>query len=286
MLSLSPRCLPLRMGSAMSVRLLVGLVAVSVVLAAGGASADPQYEWLRLDRHHVKWGVPQAGAGTVVTYAVVADPMHSPNARNCRDMLSFDGLTARSRIAAATLEAELEAAFAMWQAAADIRFRRADVPAAADILIGAQATPQGVAFADVAYDRSAGEGMRRIRRSLVCLNPERTWTAGFDGDPGTYDLRYALAHEIGHAIGLDHPGPTGQLMSFRYDEQFRALQPGDIAGIVGLYGPGGGTLAGAATSEPNEVGPATHGAPATGGCGTGERAPAATTALTPRDDGC
>lgn len=51
-----------------------------------------------------------------------------------------------------------------------------------------------------------------------------------------YDLRYALAHEIGHTIGLDHPGPSGQLMSFRYEERFHGLQPGNVAGLAALYG--------------------------------------------------
>jgi hypothetical protein len=52
----------------------------------------------------------------------------------------------------------------------------------------------------------------------------------------SYDLRYTIAHEIGHAIGLDHPAAGGQIMGYRYEEQFRDLQPGDIAGAVLLYG--------------------------------------------------
>jgi hypothetical protein len=51
-----------------------------------------------------------------------------------------------------------------------------------------------------------------------------------------YDLRYTLTHEIGHAIGLDHPGTTSQVMSYRYEERFATLQPGDIRGAAALYG--------------------------------------------------
>ena len=76
-----------------------------------------------------------------------------------------------------------------------------------------------------------------IGRSLICLNPRQPWKIGFDGDLKVYDLRYTLAHEIGHAIGLDHPSPSGQLMSYRYDEGQPGLQPGDIKGAALLYGP-------------------------------------------------
>ena len=73
----------------------------------------------------------------------------------------------------------------------------------------------------------------------MCLNPEHRWKVGFDGDKDVYDIRYTLIHEIGHAIGLDHPGPSGQLMGFRYTEDFAELQPGDLKGVRQLYGRGG-----------------------------------------------
>jgi predicted Zn-dependent protease len=124
----------------------------------------------------------------------------------------------------------------MWEAVADISFEPADDPHEADILIGAMAIPRGRAFANVAYDTTERSETRKLDQALICLNPNERWKIGFGGDAGAYDLRYTIAHEIGHAIGLNHPGPSGQLMGFQYAESFRALQPGDMAGAVALYG--------------------------------------------------
>ena len=90
------------------------------------------------------------------------------------------------------------------------------------------AEPRGRAFTNVAPHGSAGNGVSGISQSLICLNPATRWKIGFDGDLDVYDLRYTIAHEIGHAIGLDHPSAEGQLMSYRYVERGRALQPGDV----------------------------------------------------------
>ena len=119
------------------------------------------------------------------------------------------------------------------------RFRETSDTASAGILIGAQAQPLGRAFTNVALKQGTGRKpcKKVIGRSLICLNPKQPWKVGFDGRLGVYDLRYTIAHEIGHAIGLDHPSAAGQLMSYRYDEKQTGLQPGDIKGAVLLYGP-------------------------------------------------
>jgi hypothetical protein len=192
---------------------------------------------LKLEGHEVRWQPPAKGGPRVVTYRLVTETMAVPTARNCRGLTSLDGLAAASGVAMADLRAEVAAAFAMWETAANIVFKEAAEGATADILIGAQTEPDGWAFADVFFDASSSEAVKPISRALVCFNPAKRWKVGFDGDLKRYDLRYTLAHEIGHAIGLDHPLGANQIMHFRYEERFRALQPGDIRGAAVLYGP-------------------------------------------------
>jgi hypothetical protein len=231
-------------------------LALGMLANVGSAWSAEPFLLLRLDGHLVKWGEAELGRGATVRYALVDKPLRFPGARNCTDMTGVEPLLARSGIDAARFRKEVAAAFAMWESAADIKFVNVTDPANADILIGAQATPRGWAFANVVYDRAAGTKVRSIEKSLICLNPEKPWKTAFGGDSAAYDVRYTIAHEIGHAIGLDHPDSADQLMSFRYGERFRTLQAGDLRAAVALYGKAGA--------------PATAGAPPAAGTGTPE----------------
>ena len=216
--------------------LLVSAAAVATVFVGANAQPSIGFRLLKLDGRGVAWTGDVRPAS--VTYAFAKGPTQTPNAMNCGLIGPVDGLLAKSRIAENAFRKEVRAAFDMWEAVANITFDEVDDPARAGIVIGAQLHPVGRAFANVAYKHSAdARDVRSIDRSLVCLNPEQPWKIGFDGNLAAYDIRYTVAHEIGHAIGLDHPHTTGQLMHFRYEERFRNLQPGDIEGAVKLYGP-------------------------------------------------
>jgi hypothetical protein len=203
-----------------------------------------------LEGDTVKWGAPVLGTGATVTYALVAAASEFPDARNCRSIVPMAGLLSANAIPAATFAVEVERAFASWSAVANIVFQPSD-PAIADILIGAEADPFGRAFTNVAHAALSEGGTASIARSVICLNPAQKWKVGFDGDLDVYDLRYALEHEIGHAIGLDHPGVTGVLMDFRYREKFSGPQAGDIAGALALYGEKGASAPVAAVAAPS-----------------------------------
>ena len=236
---------------------ILGLIAGLAMCATGAALASDasNFKILKLEGNSVRWHKSSAGfQAPVVTYSLVSGSVDFPGARNCRKMTSLDELTASSQVAMAAMRGEISAAFAMWESVAGISFREATDPAKADILIGAQVEPEGWAFADVFYDARSPDEIKPISRSLVCLNPTKRWKVGFDGDLKIYDLRYTLTHEIGHAIGLDHPNGAGSIMGYRYEERFRDLQPGDIQGAVVLYGPRAPTEV--ATDHPLPDGPA------------------------------
>lgn len=213
------------------------------------------FKTLRLEGNGVRWKAPGGGEPRTVSYGIATGDIEFQGARNCGRMTALGPLLQASNVSAQTVHEEVAAAFAMWQDVANIRFREAIAPEQPDILIGAQAEPEGWAFANVFYDVLSPEPIKPISRALICLNPERRWKVGFDGNLRAYDLRYTIAHEVGHAIGLDHPNSGGQIMGYRYEETFRGLQTGDIAGAVLLYGksqPQGV----AAASQPPTAGPA------------------------------
>lgn len=215
--------------------LVMALCALLLAPSAGAGERDA-YNLLTLDGHYVKWGGLNASSQVTVTYALTRRMAAYPGAFNCKKMQPFAQTAMGAQFDDDLLHRELEAAFAMWSRVARIDFVAIEDERKADIVIGAQIVPRGRAYTNVAY-KAHGPNFGSITRSMVCLNPDAAWKVGFDGDLEVFDLRYTLAHEIGHAIGLDHPGPDGQVMGFRYDETFDTLQDGDIEGAVALYGP-------------------------------------------------
>ncbi len=200
-------------------------------------------------------------------------PQDSPrlSASNCGRMRAFRDIVRTSQqLTPRAANGELHAALAAWQTAAGIEFIEAPDAAHANIVIGASADATGKAFANLTYDRqflidptekalgtpgnpllgprpvpqssvaaldNGGVTLVPITQAYVCLNPMTPWKIGFDGNTAIYDLRLTFEHEIGHAIGLDHPGRTGSIMAYRYDETVRDLTPLDIAAAQMLYGP-------------------------------------------------
>jgi hypothetical protein len=199
--------------------------------AAGG------FRLLHVDGVKVKWDTPVLGSGAVVSYGFAADPVRFPGAANCGVLAPMDRMAQAWHRDPARLEAVAADAFAMWSRAANVGFREAAPGETPDIVIGVEGRPEGIAFTNVWHGAGA-KGVAPLTRATICFNPDVAWTTE-DGPtpPGVYDLATVLAHEIGHAIGLDHPGPRGALMAYSDQGPMDALLPGDVEGAVRLYGP-------------------------------------------------
>ena len=206
---------------------------------------------LEAQGHTFRWGIQTQTQPQVITYAVLQTPFSVPGGRsvvspdNCGTMKPFDAILSASPLINSTAAADaLKSAFARWEGVANVKFVATLDPAAANIVVGASGHSTGRAFANISYqnDPSAqpvGKALGRvdelpasakftsvaqIEQAYVCLNPSARWKTSFDGNLTAYDLAYTFTHEIGHAIGLDHPGRTGSIMAYRYDETTSNLQ--------------------------------------------------------------
>ena len=177
-----------------------------------------------------KWGGPVMGTpGGVVTYSFMAAGL---------------GMDAGVSVAApsvplATWKTEIAAAFAAWSSICSISFVEvADsghafnaAGASGDIRIGwhffdgAGGTLAHGYYPPVNGVSAAGD---------IHFDSGDAWKVGFGG-PG-FSIFQVAAHEIGHAIGLDHSAVPASLMNPFYTEAFSGPQADDIAGGKFIYG--------------------------------------------------
>jgi hypothetical protein len=214
----------------------LGRAAACVAVLAAAPAGAAEFRLLRIDGVEVKWGAPAFGTGAEVSYGFALADQTFPDAINCRELAPMAALAPAWRGDPARLQAVATAAFAMWSRVANLAFRPAAANEPPDILIGAQGTPEDVAFANV-WHGPPEHGIAPLTRATICFNPEQAWTTeDGPGPEGVLDLGTVLAHEIGHAIGLDHPGAAGALMGYSNQGDIDRLMPGDIAGARALYG--------------------------------------------------
>ncbi len=135
--------------------------------------------------------------------------------------------------------AQIQAAFAAWSAVADIQFVQV---ADNGVAFNAAGATGDIRFGGHAFDGPSGTLAHGYYPPVngtsasgdIHFDTAELWKIGFGG-PG-FDLFQVAAHEIGHAIGLDHTGVANSLMNPFYTEAFSGLQADEIAGAQFIYG--------------------------------------------------
>jgi hypothetical protein len=213
---------------------LLGLILLATTFATSSASA-----YVLGPTTPGKWGSPVFGTGATVTYSYMSTGV------SCAAEFAGCSITSVTAMNAGAMAA-IDAAFAAWSAIADITFVNvADFGEAfnapqlsGDIRLGAHTFDgAGGTLAHGYYPPNNGNSAA----GDIHFDIAETWKIG--GETGTFsggagfDIFQVAAHEIGHAIGLDHETSVTALMNPFYSE---ASGPGpladDIAGAQYIYG--------------------------------------------------
>lgn len=190
-----------------------------------------------------KWGNTPYGTAQKVTWSLV------PNNTSCNALAFACTTTGLENIMPFGFKNQIQQAFQAWSNVSNISFEEIsdDGLPIRDPLTNSGHIRLG------GYDIKAVNGLDalavayappRINQPLdtlagdIFFDISKDWKINSldDGNPNTVDIFQVAAHEIGHAIGLDHTDVPNSLMNAFYSETFIGLQPDDIDGARYIYG--------------------------------------------------
>lgn len=175
-------------------------------------------------------GFPDApGGGNRVNAFVIGSKWSKKNLRYRISRFSGGGLSQQH------VEAALEDALGIWSDACPLTFTRVGANANADLDIRFEVGAHG--------DGDSFDGPFRVlahaffpEDGRIHFDDAETWAADFPPtNANTIDFITVAAHELGHALGLDHSSDRGALMFPTYAGPQRFLGADDIHGIRSIY---------------------------------------------------
>lgn len=186
-----------------------------------------------------KWGPAALGTGATITYSFI------PTGTSCAVESVGCTFTALGDFGPdfSVWKAEIEAALASWAAVANLTFN--EVADAGEALNASQLSGD-LRFGGHAFDGPFGvlahgyypPNNGGSQAGDMHYDETECWEAGLDGiGDGCFSIYQVTAHEIGHALGLDHTDVPDSLMNPFYSEAFTGPQADDIAGMQRIYGP-------------------------------------------------
>jgi hypothetical protein len=179
---------------------------------------------------------PLTEAGPIGDYVEVGNGWSKDASGSVALRYFFETLT--DKIAAGTVESEVERAFQVWASYANVSFSAGQVEGAVrsiDILFASGAHGDSYPF-----DGPGGVLAHTFYPAPINGEPiagdmhfdaSESWSVGT-----STDLFSVALHETGHALGLGHTSNPGAVM-YPYYRMQTGLTSDDIAGIQALYGP-------------------------------------------------
>ncbi len=179
-----------------------------------------------------KWGSPIMGTGATITWSLMDTGVL------CGSHCTGSN-TSLADFMPANFKDQLQLAFDAWSSVANLTFVEvADTGGT----IGTSGQLGDIRIGGHTFDGTYGvlaHGYYPLNNGSsfagdIHFDTAETWVDTFVG--GGFSIFQVFAHELGHALGLDHTAVAGSLMNPSYSEAFVGPQADDIAGMQYIYG--------------------------------------------------